>query len=172
MNASMRSRRDSTSGDGLKSIIWTLRHPAIPGEELAFGFEEPCELDLIDVWECALQDPRTLAPGDLRRDGQEELVGEPAFAEPAMKCGAALAEDGLDVAFLQQPGERPVELDPVRVADDGHRSGGLRRLLLRGGEDHDLATTIGEESRVPGQLEAIGDDHPERILGEAGALPV
>src|SRR4029450_5429962 len=114
MNAATRSRRDSTSGEGLKSIIWTLlRDPVIAGEELALRFEQPGELDLINVWECALQDPRAFATGDLRRDRQEELVRQAALAQAAVERGAALAENGLDVLLGAQPLERTVELDAI-----------------------------------------------------------
>src|SRR5829696_5800633 len=136
MNAPMRSLRDSTSDEGLKSIIWTLRHPAVAGKELSLGLEQPGELHLIDVRERSLEHPRTLATRDLRRDRQEELVGQAALAEPAVEGGTALAEDRLDAALLQQPFERFVEVDPVRVPDQRHRRGGLRRFLVGGREDH------------------------------------
>src|SRR5512141_1113207 len=121
MNAATRSRRDSTSGEGLKSIIWTLRHPAIAGEQLALGFEQPGELHLLDVGQGALQDPRALAAGDLRGDREEELVRETALAQAAVEGRAAFAEHGLDATLLEQPGEGAVELDTFRMAHDRHR---------------------------------------------------
>src|SRR6266496_1617838 len=154
MNAAMRSLSEETSGDGLKSIIWTLlRDPVIAGEELALGFEQPGEVDLIDVGQGSLQHPRALAAGDLRRDGQEELVGEPALAKAAVQRRAPLAEPGLDGALLEEPFERAVELDALGMPHDGHRGGGLRRLLVRGGENHDVAAAVREEAGVPRELQ-------------------
>src|SRR4051794_32710003 len=111
MKPAMRSLSEETSGEGLKSIIWTLRHTAIPGEQLSLGLEQPGELDLIDVGEGSFEHPGALAARDLRGDGEKELVGEAALAQPAMQRRAALTEDGLDAALGEQPlqGEREVD---------------------------------------------------------------
>src|SRR3954468_22041840 len=172
MKPAMRSLREETSGEGLKSIIWTLRHTAIAGEELSLGLEQPGELDLIDVWQGAFEHPRALAAGDLRGDGEKELVGEAALAQPAVQRRAALTEHGLDAALGEQPLERAVQLNALWMPDDGHRGGSLRRLLIRGLEDHDAATSVGEEAGVPGELQPVGDDHRERVMRQEGALAV
>src|SRR6187200_3128030 len=150
MNPAMRSRSDCTSGEGLKSIIWTLRHPAVAGEELAPGLEQPGELDFVHVGQRPLEDARSLAARNLRGDREEELVRQPALAQPAVQGGAALAEDRADPALLQEPGERPAEVNALGVADDRHRRGGLGRLLLGCGENHDGPTAGCEEAGVPG----------------------
>ena len=86
MNAWVRSRRDSTSGEGLKSTVERYRSgalvgdPAVAAEELAFGLQQPGELDIVDVWQGTLEDAGALAPCDLRGDRQEELVREAALA--------------------------------------------------------------------------------------------
>src|SRR5215213_10723671 len=127
MNASMRSRRDSTSGEGLKSTAESYRldarvlrrcegappgatrfmregqpvlsparprrDAAVAGEELALRLEEPGELDLVDVGKRPLEHAWSLSAGDLRRERQEELIGEAALAEPAVQGRASLAEN-------------------------------------------------------------------------------
>jgi hypothetical protein len=168
----MRSRRDSTSGEGLKSTVRKRRHPAIAGEELAPGLEQPGELDVIHLGQGALQDPGALTTRDLRGDGQEELVRQPSLTQPAVQGRASFAEDGADAALVPQPVERAIELDTVGMPHDCHRRRGLRRLAIGRSEDDDTASPVGEEGSVPGQFEAVGDDHAERVMGEAGPLAV
>src|SRR3954453_7234128 len=98
MNAWMRSRRDSTSGEGLKSTVERYRSgallgdPAVAAEELALGLQQPGELDVVDVGQGTLQDAGALAPCDLRGERQEELVRQAGLANPAVQGGPTLAE--------------------------------------------------------------------------------
>src|SRR5215213_5340630 len=129
------------------------RDAAVAGEELALRLEEPGELDLVDVGKRPLEHAWSLSAGDLRRERQEELIGEAALAEPAVQGRASLAENRADPALGEQPLERTVELDPLGMADQGHRRRRLGRLLLRGGEDDDKAAAVAEQLRVPGDVE-------------------
>ena len=48
----------------------------VAGEELAVLLEQPGQLELGDLGQVALEDPRRLAAGQLRRDREEELVDQ------------------------------------------------------------------------------------------------
>ena len=129
MKSRTRSRSVATSGLGLKSIYVLssglggqnasaipvtsrLVRPyvrktaksaaAVAGEELALVLQQPGELQLGDRGQVALEDPRRVAAGQLRRDRQEELVDQAVRLQGAVERRAALAEQGPDPALLAQ----------------------------------------------------------------------
>ena len=73
---------------------------------------------------------------------------------------------------LRRCAQRLGQVDPSVVANHLDRGLGLRRFLVGRREDHDPPLPFGEQRRVPGQVEAPGDDHHERVRREAELLPL
>ena len=100
MKSSTRSRSVGDLGAGLevhRFLSSSLRRgerysmvdsgPAVAGEELAVGLQQPGQLQLDDLRQRPLDDPRRLAAAQLRRDRQEELVDQ-AGAPAAIRAGS------------------------------------------------------------------------------------
>src|SRR4051812_38804009 len=113
MKSSTRSRSVATSGVGVKSMCSSPRLPlpvaanansgtAVASEELVVLPEQPGELQLGHAREVALDDPRRVAAGQLRRDREEEIVDVAGALELVVQARAALAEQGADAMLVPQ----------------------------------------------------------------------
>src|SRR5215207_4858412 len=180
MKSRIRSRSVSTSGLGLKSTTAssprysgaaTLPRPPVAGEELAILLQQPGELQWHHLGQLTLDDPGRRPAGELRRGGQEELVDQIGSLHLGVNAWAALAEQRPDTVLLAQYAQCLADVDRSSlVADDAQRGRGLRRLGVRAGEDQDAAAAVGEERRVPGEVEPAADDNHQRLGAEAKAL--
>ena len=96
-------------------------------------------------------------------------------SRPACSCGvearAALAEDGADVALGAQVAERRRRCRRGRPVRGRPRPGSRSRAGRSSApvKRRTAAAAVGEERRVPGQVEAA-DDHHQRVAGQAERL--
>src|SRR6478672_2730090 len=128
MKSRIRSRSVSTWGLGLKSTAGgpllgagcrnASSAAAVAGEELAVLLEQPGELERNERRQRALDDPGRLPSGQLRGDGEEEVIDQAGRLQLAVKAGASLAEQRADSALVAQVAQRLDQVDPPLVPDD------------------------------------------------------
>ena len=94
----------------------------------------------------------------------------PEVDQLGMHPRAPLAQQSADAALGSQMRQRGREVDVALVADDPHRRPGLGRLGLGCGEDQHPPASIGEQGRIPRNVESAADDDHERVVREPVAL--
>ena len=95
----------------------------------------------------------------------------PVLDQLRVQARAALAEQRADAALAPQVLEQGAarSTSPV-MAQHPDRGRGRRRLLLGGGRDQHPAAAVGEQRRVPGQVEPAADQDHQRVVRQALAL--
>src|ERR671918_246327 len=164
--------RRSISSDARRETLRVqgFLHHAPAREEVAAALGDRDELQLRRLHQFASGDDREgrCAAGELRVQGQEELVHEAGREEVCVERGTALAQHRADAVVLAEAGHEEREV----VADAG-----VLDLVAEAGQgrvgpggDHHALLGLVQEREVGGQVEPGADDHGQGVAGEPLAL--